>query len=79
MNNIIPVGKGEVLGVDRVDQYITVYYGYIREHKFNLVQNKYCGSVVYTMYLDGDTKHPCFKNETEEVTKNKIQEMLNGR
>jgi hypothetical protein len=29
--------------------------------------------------LDGDTKHPCFRNETEEVTKNKIQEMLNGR
>ena len=69
---------GKFLGVDVVDRFTTVYYGYMREHSFNLVRNDYDGNVVYTLYLDENTKEPYFRMEKGSVAKEKIMELLNG-
>jgi hypothetical protein len=67
---------GSLLGTDIVDRFTTVYYGYMLEHTFNLVRNEFDGDVVYTLYLDGDTRNPCFRMEKGSVAKEKIMELL---
>jgi hypothetical protein len=69
---------GRVLGTDIVDRFTTVYYGYMRDHSFNLVRISFDSDVVYTLYLDGNTKNPCFRMEKGSVAKEKIMELLNG-
>lgn len=75
MDNIIPGGR--VLGCDEVGQGMTVYYGYIGAHSFNLQELKTLdGSKVdYTLFLDGNMEQAYFTAEPEARAKQMILEL----